>query len=97
MITKVKNLQEKRAVQFGLRLINAGYGYTIHIPSRQLASELTGKGFPISFMTVIAYWETLERLGYVKRNMQARINGVTYSLNRYAFRKLQAQASQAVV
>lgn len=39
-------------------------------------------------MTVIAYWKCLERMGYVKREMGACINGVTYYLNRYAFKKI---------
>lgn len=89
MLSSGTTIQEKRAIQFGVELISKyGYGYTITIPSRVLATQLTEKGKPISFMTVIKYWETLERLGYVSRKMEARINGVTYTLNRYAFNKL---------
>lgn len=89
MLSLGKTIQEKRAIQFGVELISKyGYGYTITIPSRALATQLTEKGKPISFMTIIKYWETLERLGYVSREMGARINGVTYTLNRYAFNKL---------
>lgn len=89
MIAKPQTLQEKRALKFGMRLIkDFGYGHTIHIPSRQLSEELAEKGSPVSFITIIAYWEALERMGYVSRQMNARINGVTYYLNRYAFRKL---------
>lgn len=89
MINKATTLQEKRAVKFAIQLIEKfGYGYTIHTPSRQLSANLTNKGYPISFMTVIAYWETLERMGYVKREMKARINGVIYHMNRYIFQKL---------
>lgn len=89
MLSLGKTIQEKRAIKFGVELLSKfGYGYTITIPSRVLATQLTEKGKPISFMTVIKYWETLERLGYVSRKMEARINGVTYTLNRYAFNKL---------
>lgn len=86
---KATTIQEKRALRFAVELLTKhDYGYVINIPSRELAKELTHKGTKISFMTVIAYWECLERMGYVKREMTARINGVTYYLNRYAFNKL---------
>lgn len=89
MIAQAKTIQEKRAVNFAVELLSKfGYGHTVCVPSRQLANELTCKGRNISFMTVIAYWETLERMGYVTREMGARINGVTYHLNRYRFSKL---------
>ena len=73
---KATTIQEKRALRFAVELLTKhGYGYTINVPSRELANELTQKGAKISFMTV-------------KREMTARINGVTYYLNRYAFNKL---------
>lgn len=82
-------LQEKNAVKFAVELLTKhGYGYTIQTPSREIAAELTSKGTSISFMTVIAYWKCLERLGYVKRIMKARKLGAIYILNRYAFNKL---------
>lgn len=87
-----QTIQEKRALKFAVDLLTIhGYGYTITVPSRELAAELTSKGNPISFITVISYWKALERLGYVKREMQARINGVTYYLNRYGFTQLLNQ------
>lgn len=89
MTKEAKTIQEKRALKFAVDLVGKyGYGYTITVPSRKLSADLTDNGYKISFMTVIAYWETLERMGYVKREMSARINGVTYYLNRYAFKKL---------
>ena len=82
-------IQEKRAIKFAVELLTKhDYGYTITVPSRALADELTSKVTKISFMTVIAYWKCLERMGYVKREMGACINGVTYYLNRYAFKKI---------
>jgi hypothetical protein len=84
-----KTIQEKRALKFAVDLLTKyDYGYTINVPSRELSADLTAKGRNISFMSVIAYWQALERMGYVKREMGARINGVTYYLNRYAFQKL---------
>ena len=89
MLSLGKTIQEKRAIQFAIELISKfGYGYTITIPSRVLATQLTEKGKPISFITVIKYWETLERLGYVSKECKAKIFGVTYTLNRYALNKL---------
>ena len=89
MIAKPHTLKERRALQFGARLIrDFGYGYTVHVPSRQLSEELSERGASVSFITIISYWEALERMGYVSRQMNARINGVTYYLNRYAFKKL---------
>lgn len=89
MIQTPKTIQEKRALRFALDLLEKyGYGYTINVPSRDLSADLTEKGRKISFMSVIAYWKALERMGYVKREMSARINGVTFTLNRYAFQKL---------
>lgn len=88
MIRKSATIQEGRAIAFMQKLMEYGYGYTIRIPSRQLSKELTAKGYPISFLTIIKYWIALERMGYVTRTMGARINGVTYYLNRYAINKL---------
>lgn len=81
--------REKRAVKFGVDLLTKhGYGHTITTPVMELTKELKGKGVKISHPTVMQYWRALERLGYVKREMQARIFGVTYRLNRYAFSNL---------
>lgn len=88
MLNKANTLQEKRAIKFAILLVELGYGYTIRVPSRQLEKELKAQNYPVSFMTIISYWRTLERMGYVTRTMGARINGVTYYLNRYAFTKL---------
>ncbi len=56
-------IQEKRAIKFAVELLTKhDYGYTITVPSRALADELTSKGTKISFMTVIAYWKCLERI-----------------------------------
>ena len=89
MIKTPKSLQEKKAVNFAVALIEKyGYGYTVRVPSRKLSAELREEGFPISYITIIEYWKVLEKLGYVKREMTARINGVTYYLNRYVFKKL---------
>lgn len=86
---KPENLQEQRAINFAIDLITKyGYSFTIKIPSRDLAADLTRRGKRISFMTVIAYWKALERMGYVERKMSARIWGVKYTLNRYAISKL---------
>ena len=93
MIRKSATIQEGRAINFALKLMEYGFGYTIRIPSRQLSKELTEKGFTISFLTIISYWKALERMGYVTRQMGARINGVTYYLNRYAFKKLSNQST----
>lgn len=84
-----KTVQEKRAVRFGVELLTKyGYGHTITVPVMELTQELKEKGLKISHPTVMRYWRALERLGYVKREMQARIFGVTYRLNRYAFDNL---------
>lgn len=84
-----KTVQEKRAVKFGVELLTKhGYGHTITIPVMELTKELKEKGVKISHPTLMGYWRALERLGYVKREMQARIFGVTYRLNRYAFSNL---------
>lgn len=89
MIHQAKTIQEKRAVKFGIELLTKyGYGHTITIPVMELTKELKGKGVKISHPTVMQYWRALERLGYVKREMHARIFGVTYHLNRYAFSNL---------
>lgn len=84
-----KTVQEKRAIKFGVELLTKhGYGHTITVPVMELTKELKEKGVKISHPTVMQYWKALERLGYVKREMQARIFGVTYRLNRYAFSNL---------
>lgn len=98
MTKEAKTIQERRALRFAVDLLSKyGYGYTITVPSRKLSADLTDKGHKISFMTVIAYWETLECMGYVKREMSARINGVTYYLNRYAFKKLMDKDNNETV
>lgn len=84
-------LQEKRAIEFGKYLISNGYGYTIRIPSRQLAKELTAKGKPISFITIIGYFRSLVKMGYCSSEMHCKLWGVKYTLNRYAFEKLNEQ------
>lgn len=89
MIHPPKTVQEKRAVKFGVDLMTKhGYGHTVTVPVMELTNELKEKGVKISHPTVMQYWRVLERLGYVKREMQARIFGVTYRLNRYAFANL---------
>lgn len=98
MTKEAKTIQERRALRFAVYLVGKyGYGYTITVPSRQLSDDLSDKGYKISFMTVIAYWKTLERMGYVKREMSARINGVTYYLNRYALKKLMDKGNNETV
>lgn len=88
MIQKPKTIQEKRAVQFAVDLLTKhGYGYVIQVGYVELSKELSAKGVNISFLTIVAYWKALERMGYATREMQSRINGVTHKLNRYAFQK----------
>ena len=89
MIYPPNTAQEKRAVQFGIDLLTKyGYGHTITVPVMELTKELKERGVKISHPTIMGYWKILERLGYVKREMEARIFGVTYHLNRYAFSNL---------
>ena len=89
MVYKPQPTQEKRALAFGLDLINKyGYGHTICTPVMKLTKELKEKGVKISHPTLMGYFRALERLGYVKKEMQARIWGVTYRLNRYGFNQL---------
>ena len=89
MIKAPQTVREKRAVKFGIDLLTKyGYGYTISTPVMELTDELRVKGVKISHPTLMGYWRALEQLGYVKREMQARIFGVTYRLNRYAFANL---------
>jgi DNA-binding transcriptional ArsR family regulator len=89
MIHQPKTMQEKRAVKFATDLMSKyGYGYTISTPVMELTKDLKEKGVKISHPTLMGYWRALERLGYAKKEMQARIWGVTYRLNRYAFNNL---------
>lgn len=89
MIYSPHTVREKRAVKFGIDLLTKhGYGYTITIPIMELTTELKEKGVKISHPTLMGYLKALEQLGYLKREMQARIFGVTYRLNRYAFTNL---------
>lgn len=89
MTYKPQTVQEKRALAFGLDLLNKhGYGHTISTPVMELTKELKEKGVKISHPTLMGYFRALERLGYVKKEMQARIFGVTYRLNRYGFNQL---------
>lgn len=93
MIHQPKTVQEKRAVKFGTELLTKyGYGHTITVPVMELTAELRAKGATISHPTLIQYWRALERLGYVKKEMQCRLFGVTYRLNRYAFANLISNA-----
>lgn len=86
---KPKTTLEKRAVQFAIDLLTKhGYGYVIPMGYVELSEELKEQGVNISFMTIIAYWKALERMGYATRSMKARKKGVTHKLNRYAFQKL---------
>lgn len=88
-LSKPKTLKEKRALQFGIDLLTKfGYGYSVQVPVHQFAKELTAKGYKISFMTIISYWQTLVKMGYATKEMGARMDGATYNLNRYAFNKL---------
>lgn len=81
--------REKRAVNFGIELLTKyGYGYTIDKPAVELMKDLRKQGAKICHVTIINYWKTLERLGYVKKYMPARMFGASYKLNRYAFSKL---------
>jgi DNA-binding transcriptional ArsR family regulator len=89
MIYQPQTVQEKRAVKFATDLMTKyGYGHTISTPVMELTKDLKEKGVKISHPTLMGYWRALERLGYVKKEMQARIFGVTYRLNRYAFNNL---------
>lgn len=81
-------VQEKRAVDFLLTLNKMGYGNTVCIPVMELTKELKEKGVTISHPTVMQYWRALERLGYIKREMRARIFGVIYRIKRYPVQKL---------
>ena len=86
---KPKTTLEKRAVQFATDLLpKHDYSYTIPVGYEELSNELKGRGVNISFVTIISYWKTLERMGYATRSMKARKKGVTHKLNRYAFQKL---------
>ena len=88
-LTQPKTIQEKRAVQFAVDLLTKhGYGYVIPMGYVELSNELAEIGVKISFMTIISYWKALERMGYATREMGARVNGVTHTLNRYAFQKI---------
>lgn len=90
---KPSTVREKRAVKFGVDLLTKyGYGHTISTPVMELTKELREQGVQISHPTLIGYWRALEKLGYAKREMQARIFGVTYRMNRYAFDKLIKKA-----
>lgn len=89
MILEPLTLQERRAVSFIVRLIrDYGYGYTIHVPSRQLSGDLFRYGYPISFITIRSYWDILEHLGIVSREMNARKHGVVYHIKRYPIKKM---------
>lgn len=89
MFRPPQTLQEKRALQFAVNLLTKhSYGYKIPMGFVELTKELNAKGVNISFMTVIAYWNALERMGYATREMGARIHGVTHKLKRYAFKNL---------
>lgn len=87
-------IQEKRAVKFLVTLNRLGYGYTISIPVFELTKKLKDKGVKISHPTLMGYWRSLERLGYVSREMQARIWGVTYKVKRYPIQQLTAKVIQ---
>lgn len=86
---KAQTLPEKRALEFGVKLLTEyGFGYTIRVPIMELTTELNEKGMKISHPTLMKYFKALEHLGYVKREMTARIFGVTYYLQKYPFKKL---------
>ncbi len=86
---KAQTLPEKRALEFGVELLTKyGFGYTIRVPIMELTKELNEKGMKISHPTLMKYFKALEHLGYVKREMKARIFGVTYYLQKYPFKKL---------
>lgn len=86
---KAQTIQEKRALNFGVELLTKyGFGYTIRVPIMELTRELKEKGMKISHPTLMDYFRALVRLGYAKREMTARINGVTYYLQKYPFKKL---------
>jgi len=87
-------LLEKRAVQFLITLNKMGYGYTVSVPVMELTKELKEKGVKISHPTVMQYWRALEQLGYITREMQARIFGVTYRIKRYPVQKLITNTAQ---
>lgn len=85
MILKPTTLQEKRAVRFFKDFVTVyGYGYGINTPCFELVAELKAKGCSISHVTLLAYWDALERMGYLTREMEARMFGVSYKFNRYA-------------
>lgn len=80
---------QKSAVQFGIDLLTKyGYGYSVKVPVHQLERELKNKGCEISFMTILKYWRTLVEMKYATKEMQCRMDGATYNLNRYIFNKL---------
>lgn len=89
IMKKATTRQEKNALEFGVELLTKyGFGYTIRVPIMELTTELKEKGMKISHPTLMKYFNALVHLGYAKREMTARIFGVTYYLNRYAFQKL---------
>lgn len=60
----------------------------------ELTKELKEKGVKMSHPTLMGYWRTLERLGYITREMRARIWGVTYRIKRYPVQKLISNMAQ---
>ena len=88
-IREPKTLKEKRALEFARKLItDFKTPHVFSSPSREQAKYFTENGYPVSYITVRGYWEALETMGYVTREMYSRQMGVTYILNRYAFKKL---------
>lgn len=89
MAQKPETLLEKRAVKFAVDLRNKfGYGNTVSVPIYRLRDELRENGMQISHPTLMGYWRALVRMGYAKREMRARVLGVTYRLNTYSLDKL---------
>lgn len=78
---------EKRAVQFAKDLYRIGYKYQVSTPARELSQELRSANIPICYATIYKYWVLLEKMGYAKKDMQARKLGATYILNYYAIKK----------
>lgn len=71
-----------------------GYGHIISVPSRELSRRLTTQDYKVSFITITKYWEALVDMGLATRYMKARIFGVTYKLNKYAFKTIHEEADK---
>lgn len=82
----MKETENRKVRKFAKELIEA-FGYTLQVPSREIAKELKS----VSYITAMKYLRLLVEGGYMTAEMTSRKHGRRYKFNRYKVDKLLSE------